>query len=342
MKTKTLGELAEHVGGKVVGDPNIVITAAATLEDAHGGEISFLANPKYRKHLKSTKASAVVVKQVSASNSALLVVDDPYYAFTQIVILMYGHRRHKPMGLNANASIASTANIGEKTDVHEFAVIADHVQVGRRCVIYPGVYIGEGSVIGDDCILYPNVVVYDGCQIGNRVIMHANATIGEDGFGFATHKGTHYKIPHIGQVVVEDDVEIGASAAIERGTFSNTVIGEGTKIGDSVVVGHGTVIGPHCLFVPQVGIAGSTTIGSHCVAAGQVGISGHIKIGNRVTMGAQSGVISNLADDSVVFGTPAFNFADAKRAFLALRTLPELQKKIAVLEAKLSKKETKT
>ncbi len=321
MQPMTLGQLAEHVGGTVIGDPGLLIHAANTLEKAGAGEISFLANPKYRKQLCSTQAGAVVVKEEVNASRALLVVGDPYYAFTQIVILMYGHRRHRQTGISAKASIDASATIGAGTHIHDFAVVAND------------------AVIGKNCILYPNVVVYDGCRIGNRVIVHANATLAVDGFGFATHRGKHHKIPHIGGVVIEDDVEIGAGAAIERGAFSDTVVGEGTKIGDAVVVGHGTVIGPHCLFVPQVGIAGSTTIGRHCVAAGQVGIGGHLKIGNQVTMAAQAGVLSDQPDNSVVFGTPAFNFAEAKRAMLSIRSLPELMKRVKELERRLAAKD---
>ncbi len=341
MKSRTLGELARHVGGEVVGDPDIVIRAATTIEKAAEGDISFLANSKYRKHLRTTGASAVVVKDVTEAetNTALVVTDDPYYAFTQIVILMYGHRQHKQVGSSDKASIAASATIGAETQIHDFAVVDEKARIGARCMIYPGVFIGAGVKVGDDCILYPNAVVYDGSQIGDRVIIHANATIGEDGFGFATHKGAHHKIPHIGGAIIEDDVEIGASAAIERGAFSDTVIGQGTKVGDAVVVGHGTVIGPHCLFVPQVGIAGSTTIGSYCVAAGQVGINGHIKIGNRVTIGGQSGVFNSLPDDSVVLGTPAADIADSKRAYLGLRALPELRKTIKQLERRVAELE---
>ena len=339
MQAMTLGQLAAHVGGKVVGNADLLIHAANTLEKAGAGEISFLANPKYRKQLQATSASAVVVKEEVEATASLLLVGDPYYAFTQIVILMYGHRRHKQSGISAKASIDASATIGSGTHIHDFAVVSNNVTLGKNCVLYPGVFIGEQVTIGDDCVLYPNAVVYDGSRIGDRVIVHANATIGEDGFGFATHRGKHHKIPHIGGVIIEDDVEIGAGAAIERGTFSDTVVGEGTKIGDAVVVGHGTVIGPHCLFVPQVGIAGSTTIGRHCVAAGQVGIGGHLKIGNQVTMAAKSAVLSDQPDGITVFGTPAFDVADAKRAMLSIRNLPELLKRVRELERRLAKEE---
>jgi len=337
MKTRTLGELAKHVGGQVYGDPDTKISSASTLEGAGHGDISFLANQKYINQLLTTKAAAVVVSQKHVSPASLLVVDDPYYAFTRIVVLMYGYRKHRTEGISSKASIAETAVLGEETHVHNFVTISDHARIGHGCILYPGVFVGPEVEIGDDCILYPNVVIYDRCRIGNRVIIQANATVGEDGFGFSTHDGAHHKIPHIGRVLVEDDVELGSNCGIERGTLDDTVICKGTKIGDSVVIGHGTKVGPHCLLVAQVGIAGSTTLGHHCVAGGQVGIAGHIRIGNGVIMGAQSGVSGNLADGQVVFGSPAFDVKKAKRAYTLIKSLPEMRKSLRKLKEEMSK-----
>ena len=339
MKTRTLGELAEHVGGRVQGNSKVVIRSASTLEQAGDGDISFLANLKYTKYLRTTKASAVVVREELESPAALLVVEDPYYAFTQIVILMYGHRKHKKAGISTRASIAQTAFLGKDTHVHDFVTVSDNARIGDRCILYPGVFVGEDVEIGDDCILHPNAVIYERCSIGHRVLIHANATVGEDGFGFATYKGEHHKIPHIGRVIIEDEVELGAGSGIERGTFDDTVIGKGTKIGDSVVIGHGTRVGPYCLLVPQVGVAGSTTLGHHCVAGGQVGISGHLNIGNRVTIAAQSGVGSDLSDGEVVMGSPAFDANKARRALLLIRSLPDMLRSLRQLEGRMSKLE---
>ena len=336
METRTLGELAKHVGGRVYGDSNLVIRSASTLEQAVEGDITFLSNRKYTKYIRKTKATAVVVGEEFESPAALLLVDDPYYAFTQIVILIYGHRKHKKSGISIKASVSQTAVLGKNTHVHDFVTVSDNTQIGDRCILYPGVFVGENVEIGDDCILYPNAVIYERCRIGSRVIIHANATVGEDGFGFATHQGEHHKIPHIGRAILEDEVEIGAGSGIERGAFDDTVIGKGTKIGDSVVIGHGTRVGPYCLLVPQVGVAGSTTLGHHCVAGGQVGISGHLNIGNRVTMAAQSGIGSDLSDGEVVLGSPAFDANKAKRAYLLLRSLPEMHKSLRKLEERLS------
>ena len=335
MQKKTLGQLAEYVGAKIAGDPNIVIESVATLDNAGTGDISFLSNRKYENHLKTTKASAVVVKKENETTAALLIADDPYYALRQIVVLLHGHRRHKKTGVSTKASIAKTAKLGEDCNIYDFVTISDNVKIGDRCVLYPGAFVGPETKIGDDCILYPNAVVFDNCIIGDRVIIQANATVGEDGFGFATHKGQHHKIPHIGRVILEDDVEIGSNSGIERGTLDDTIIGKGTKIGDQVAIGHGTKVGPHCLLVAQVGISGSTTLGHHCVAGGQAGIVGHIKIGDGVRIAAQAGVANNVESGKALFGTPAIDANKAKRAYVMIAKLPEMRKAIREIEKQL-------
>lgn len=337
MQTKTLQELAVHVGGKVVGDGNLVIRAASTLDKAGAGEITFLSNKKYESQVQTTNASAVIVAAPMETSAALLIAEDPYYAFMQIVVLLHGHRKHPEVGISPNASISPIATIGEGCQIHPFVTISDNAAVGKNCQLYPGVFIGPDAKVGDDCILYPNAVVYDDCVLGNRVIVHSNASIGQDGFGFATHKGIHHKIPQIGRVILEDDVEIGSGAAIERGTLDDTVIGKGSKIGDSVAIGHGTKIGPHCLLVPQVGVAGSATLGHHVVLAGQVGVAGHLTIGNLVKVGAKSGVMNNVPDGATIVGTPAIDASKAKRAYSLIEYLPEMKKKIKELERQVAK-----
>lgn len=336
---KTLGELAEYVGGKVVGDPKTKITSASTLEQAVAGDISFLANNKYEKQLQTTGAGAVVVGKEYKSPAALLIADNPYYAFRQIVVLLHGHRQHKLSGVSSKTSIAKTAKIGADCQIGDFVTVSDNVKIGDRCVLYAGVFVGCETEIGDDCILYPNVVVYDKCKVGSKVIIQANATIGEDGFGFAIHQGQHHKIPHIGRTIIEDDAEIGAGCGIERGTLDDTVIGRGSKIGDLVVIGHGTKVGPHCLLVAQVGISGSTTIGGHCVVGGQVGIVGHLNIGNGVMIGAQSGVSNNIPDGKVMLGTPAIDASKTKRVYAVIQHLPEMRRDLRKIEKRLAKLE---
>jgi len=339
---KTLKELAEFVGGKVSGDGSVEINSAATLNSAGQGDITFLANKKYEKQLLTTKASAVFVDKEVESSANLIICDDPYFAFREIVVLLHGHRKHKKIGISERASVAETAVIGNDCDIHDFATVCDGAKIGDGCVLYPGVFVGENTIIGDDCILYPNVVVFDRCIVGNRVIIQANATIGEDGFGFATHQGEHHKIPHIGRAIIEDDVEIGTGSAIERGTLDDTVIGKGTKIADLVAIGHGAKIGIGCLIVPLVGISGSTTVGNYCVFGGQSGTVGHIKIGNMVRVGAQSGVINDVADGKDIFGSPAIDSDKARRAYALIGALPEMHKKIKALEKKIKKATDKT
>ncbi|MDD5327814.1 MAG: UDP-3-O-(3-hydroxymyristoyl)glucosamine N-acyltransferase [Phycisphaerae bacterium] len=335
---KTLGELAEYVGGRVVGDSSVVIKSASTLGRAGEGDISFLANDKYEKQIQTTKAGAVIVSKETPNVSApLLVAEDPYYAFMQIMVLLHGYRKHKKVGISPRAAISDTAKIGADCHIHDFVTVSDDVKVGDGCIIYPGVFIGQGAAIGNDCIIYPNVAIYDGCKIGNRVIIHANTTIGSDGFGYATHKGMHHKIPQIGVVVIEDDVEIGSCCGIERGTLSDTIIGQGSKFADLIAIGHGARVGAHCLLVSQVAVAGSTTIGHHCIAGGQVGIVGHITIGNNVTIGAQAGVINNIPDGKVVLGSPAIEADQGKRAYSMIQYLPEIRQSVRKLENQIER-----
>jgi len=336
MQEKTLSELASYVNGRVCGDPNVMIKSASTLGRASEGDISFLANSKYEKQLQTTKASAVIVGKETVSTSVpLLVADDPYYTFMQIMVLLHGHRKHEKVGISPRASISDGAKIGGDCHIHDFVTIVSGARVKDGCIIYPGVYIGQDVQIGNDCIIYPNVTLYDRCKIGNRVMINANTVIGEDGFGYASHNGIHHKIPQVGMVIIEDDVEIGACCGIERGTLGDTIIGQGSKLGDLVTIGHGARIGPHCLLVAQVGIAGSTTLGHHCVVGGQAGIVGHINIGNNVTIAAQAGVINNIDDGKAVLGAPAIDANQGKRAYSMIQYLPEMRQSIHSVQSRL-------
>ena len=335
MEKKTLGQLAEYVGGKVVGDTKVEIKSASTLNRAQRGDISFLANIKYERQLRDTKASAVIVDRQYRCNVPLLIAEDPYFAFMQIMTLLHGHRKHRKVGILKKASIHDSAKIGIDCHIHDFVVIDENAKIGNGCIIYPGVYVGENVHIGNDCIVYANAVIYDGCQIGKRVIINACATIGQDGFGFATSKGKHHKIPQIGAVTIEDDVEIGACCAIERGALGDTIIGEGAKISDMVVIGHGTKIGPHCLLVAQVGISGSTTLGHHCILGGQVGVVGHINIGNEVSVAAQSGIVNDVPNGQTILGSPAIDANVGRRAYSIIETLPDMKKEIKNLQEQI-------
>lgn len=338
IQERTLREIAAHVGGRICGDPDVAIRAAATLSEAGEGDISFLVNRKYEKQVETTQASAIIVgREVAGTRTSLLVAEDPYFAFTQVLVLLYGHRRHKAVGIGPRAFVAASAEIGRDCHIHDGATVADHVRLGRGCIVYPGAYIGEGTQIGEETVIYPNAVIYERCRIGSRVIIHANSAIGSDGFGYATHKGAHHKIPHVGTAIIEDDVEIGASCSIERGTLSDTIIGRGAKLGDLVTVGHGARIGAHCLIVAQVGIAGSTTLGHHCVIGGQVGVIGHITIGNNVTVAAQAGVANSIPDGETVAGAPAIELNQARRAYTMIPHLPQMRQDLRRLQNQLAK-----
>lgn len=339
----TIDELARRIGATVRGDGSASVSRCAGLEEAGPGDVSFLANRKYAKLLATSKAGAVVVSPADAEQApekTLLVADDPYFAFRQAVVALHGFRTHAPPGIHPQAFIDDTAIVGELCTIRPFVYIAPRARIGKRCVIYPHCYIGKDAVIGDDCILYPSVTVYDHCVLGNRVILQAGCVIGQDGFGYATHKGEHHKIPQIGNVVIEDDVEMGANCAIDRATVGSTRIGKGTKFSDLVAIGHGTAVGKHNLLVAQVGLAGSVQTGDYVVMGGQVGVAGHLKIGDMVQIAAKAGVMNDLAAKGQYGGEPALPIHDAKRNVLATMRLPEmivefrkLQKRVAELEA---------
>ena len=313
----TVDELAREIGADVVGDGSQQVTGANTLEDAGAGQVSFLANAKYVKQVDATRATAVIVAPsvaIDNENVTLLKTSDPYFAFMNAVVRLHGHRKHPHGGVHEAAHVDQTATIGENT------------------VVYPGAYVGPRARVGRDCVIYPNVTIYDDCAIGDRCIIHASTSVGTDGYGYATNKGVHHKIPQVGNVIVEDDVEIGACCSIERAALGSTVIGRGTKIDQLVVVGHGCKIGPHCLLVAQVGIAGSVTLGHHVTLAGQAGVTGHLKIGNQVTIGAQSGVMSDIGDQSTVVGSPAMPVSHARRVYMLFTQLPDLVERIKTLE----------
>lgn len=312
-----------------------IITGIGTLEDAIEGQLSFLSNPKYEKMLQTTRASAVVLKPTvdAPGHLGLIQVDDPYAAITLLIVECYGYRRHPGIPQDpTHARIAPSARIGENASIHPGVTIEDDVLVGRNAVIYPGCYIGPRARLGDDVLLYPNVVIYDDTILGNRVTIHAGTVIGEDGLGYAPVNGRWVKIPQIGIVEIADDVEIGSNCSIDRATLGKTRIGRGTKMSNLIAIGHGTHIGEDCLFVAQVGLAGSVSVGDHVTLAGQTGVVGHIRIGDRATVGARSGVINNVPDGETVLGEPAIPIRDMKRQVACLMRLPDLTDEVKALK----------
>jgi UDP-3-O-[3-hydroxymyristoyl] glucosamine N-acyltransferase len=314
-----LDELAREIGAELAGgDGGAEVSAVNTLEDAQSGQLAFLSNPRQAKQLETTRASAVIVaaatKPPPASRVALLRAADPLLAFQRAMLRLHGHRRHPFAGVHPQAHVDPAASVGEGT------------------VVYPGAYVGPAARVGRDCILYPNVTVYEGCTIGDRVVLHAGAVIGADGYAFATHGGAHHKVPQAGNVVIEDDVEVGANTCIDRAAVGSTRVGRGTKIDDLVMIGHGVRIGPNALVVAQVGIAGNVTVGAAATLAGQAGIAGNLALGEGVTVAAKSGVISDIPDGASVMGMPAMPSNHGRRVYTVFTQLPELLERVKHLE----------
>ena len=343
MTTMKLSELSDYLEQKgfpnsIDGNANLDITGVNTLHEAQIGEISFLANIKYRDQLFETKASAVIVNHEDAKPDSLTVIrcSDPYGALAATVIGIHGVRQHPQWGIDERTQISKTAKIGNNANIAPFVTIDDNVVIGDNVTIYPCCYIGYGAVIGDNVTLYPNVVIYDGSKIGNRVSLHAGTIIGQDGLGYASVNGRWMKIPQAGWAVVEDDVDMGANCAIDRATLGQTRIGEGTKFSDAVVIGHGTKVGKHNMYVAQVGLAGSVNVGDHVTMAGQVGVAGHLNIGDNVTIGAKTGIWSDLEANERYFGVPAFKWKQFWRQVAAMKEMPDALTKLRTLEKELA------
>lgn len=334
MKEMTLGELTALVGGRLDGDAGRVVCGMASLATASEREAAFLANPRYERLMPETHAAAVLVADdyagPQAPETALIRCPDAYFAYRQAMVAFYGFREAGFQGVSPRAEVHPTATLGEGVRVAAGATVCAGVTLGEGTTLYPGAFVGENCRIGRHCRLYPNVVLYDGCILGDRVTVHANSSIGQDGFGYAPHKGDdgvtrHEKIPQAGWVELEDDVEIGAGCAIDRATMGATIIGAGTKLSNLVAIGHGTKMGRHCLMVAQAGIAGSTIVGNYCVFAGQAGVVGHIRIGDGVRVGAKSGVTHDVAAGKEVLGSPAIPLAQARRAMISMSRLPQMR-----------------
>lgn len=331
--TLTLRELADFLASvgmvcTVEGDEAATVASVATLEDAGEGQISFLSNPKYEKDLIATKATAVLVRPELQPKRKmnLLRTADPYAAVTACIVRLHGYRRHPQWGVSPRAHIADGAQIGADSNIAPGVHIEADVEIGERATLYPGVYVARGCRIGREVTLFPNVVIYENCVLGDRVTIHAGTVIGEDGLGYAPINQKWVKIPQIGNVVLGDDVEIGANCAIDRATLGNTVISSGTKFSNLIAIGHGTKIGEDCLFVAQVGIAGSVTVGRHVTMAGQAGVVGHIQIGDHATVGAKAGVVNSIEPHMTVLGQPAVPINECKRQVAVTQKLPAMKK----------------
>ncbi len=338
-----LAELAKHVGGTVVGDPATEIRGVMTLAEAGPGDITFLSNPKYEKLLAETRAAAVIVSpKVKDVPRPLIVCNNPYLAFAQIVKLLLDNAPYKPKGVHPTALIGPGAVIGQDATIHPYVVIGAKTRIGDRAQIYPFSHIGDDCVLGDDVIIRSNVSIYHGTQIGNRVEIHSNASIGCDGFGWAPDGEKYYKIPQVGVTVIEDDVSIGSGCAINRAALGKTIIRKGAKLDCLVQIGHNVEVGENSILVAQVGVSGSSKLGKHVTLAGQVGVVGHINIGDNAIVGAQAGVTNDVPPNETYYWTPAIPGDLARRCAVLLHKLPEtrdtikeLLERVAALEKKL-------
>ncbi len=334
---KKLKELAEWVGGTVVGDGEVEISGVAAIEEARAGEITFIANPKYLPQLNETNASAVIVsKEVTQANTPLLCVANPYLAFAKILSLFF-QKPTNPKGSIPMPGSAPLPSWAKRSTIYPFVYIGDRCRIGDRVTLYPGVYVGEDSSIGEESILYPNVSIYPGTVIGKRVILHSGVVVGSDGFGYVKEGKKNVKIPQVGGVEIEDDVEIGANTTIDRATLGKTIIRRGVKIDNLVQVAHNVVIGEDSIIVAQVGISGSTKIGSNVTLAGQVGVADHIEIGDNVMVGAQSGVSHDLPANQAYSGSPALPHREFLRMVTVFPKLPEMRKTLIEIEKRLKK-----
>ena len=327
-----LSELAAQLGGELTGHGERIVRGVGPIESAKADEVSFLANEKYKRHVANSHAAAVIVgDDYDGPGESLIRCKDAYFAFRQVMVAFYGFRRPTFDGIDQRAAISPTASIAEGVRIGPFVTVCDGAEVGEGATLYAGAFVGPRVKIGRDCTIYPNVTIYDDCKLGDRVTVHANTSIGQDGFGYATHDGEHEKIPQAGSVELEDDVEIGACCAIDRATLGATVIGAGTKFSNNIAIGHGTKMGKHCLMVAQSGIAGSTTVGDYVVFAAQCGVVGHIRIGDGVRIGAQSGVVGDIAPGEEVLGTPHAPLSLTRRIYATFIKLPEMRTAIKKL-----------
>ena len=349
--TFSLAELAARVGGEVVGDGEMRLTGVAALEDAGPEQVSFFSNRRYRPAFLASRAGAVVVEpgEEVPAGRAVLRVGNAYLAFAKISTLFHPPRAAQPE-VAPQAVVHPSARVHPSAQLMPLCSVAAGAEIGARTLVHPGVQIGEGARVGADCVLYPNVIIRDGCLLGERVIVQGGAVIGSDGFGFAFDPEgegggpRHNKVPQIGIVVVEDDVEIGACTCIDRAALGVTRIGRGTKIDNLVMIAHNVEVGPLSLLVSQVGISGSTKLGMGVVAGGQAGIVGHLRIGDGARIAAQAGVTHDLEAGETVLGSPARPHAAAARNMASFdhlaemrRELAQLRKVVAQLKAEMGK-----
>jgi UDP-3-O-[3-hydroxymyristoyl] glucosamine N-acyltransferase len=340
MASYSLVELARLVGGEVIGDASVEITGVAGIKEAHEGDITFLANPKYESYLATTQASAVIAAGNGGSPKPVIKVANPYLAFLKVMSLFTGETPgQRQLGVHPTATIAASASIGADVSIGAYCFVGENVRIGDRTTILPLVCLCDDAMVGADCLVYPHVTIRERCEIGDRVILHAGAVIGADGFGYAKDGEANRKIPQIGIVKIEDDVEIGANTTIDRATTEVTLIRRGAKIDNLVQIAHNVVVGEHSILAAQVGVSGSTQIGKNVTVAGQAGLVGHIHIGDNAMIGAQGGVTKSVPADTKVSGYPAREHSCARKIYALWARLPELFREVKNLAKRVEELE---
>ncbi len=334
-------KIAEFLDGELTGDPEVLVTNVSAIEDGKKGTLSFLSNPKYEKYLYTTRSSVVLINkslQVSKGIKPVLIrVDDAYKAFAMLLDL-YVQNLPEKSGTDKPAFISPTASLGGENYIGAFAFIGENAIIGKGAKIYPQVYIGDNARIGDNTIIYPGVKIYHDCIIGADCIIHSGTVIGSDGFGFAPQQDKSYKkIPQIGNVILEDDVEIGSNVSVDRATMGSTIIRKGSKLDNLIQIAHNVEIGKNSIVTAQAGIAGSSKLGSECMIGAQAGLVGHIQLASGVKVAAQSGVTNNVEKEgTVIMGSPATNFMDNKRSLAVFKNLPDMFQRLNKLEKELN------
>ncbi|MEZ4811006.1 MAG: UDP-3-O-(3-hydroxymyristoyl)glucosamine N-acyltransferase [Allomuricauda sp.] len=335
----TATQIAGILEGEVEGNPQIAVHKLSKIEEGEKGSLTFLANPKYTSYIYSTKASITIVNKdfipEQSLSTTLIKVDDAYKSFSKL-LEYYNQVKNNKVGIESPSFISQSATYGEGFYLGAFSYLGENVKIGKNAKIYPNVYIGDNVVIGNDVFVFAGAKIYSETIIGNGCVIHSGAIIGADGFGFTPNSNGEYsKVPQTGNVILEDNVDVGAGTTIDRATLGSTILRKGVKLDNQIQIAHNVEIGEHTAIAAQTGIAGSTKIGKNCLIGGQVGIVGHITIGDRVKIQAQSGIGRNVKDDEVLQGSPALNYGDYNKSYVHFKNLPKLVNKITSIEKKI-------
>ena len=333
-------QIAGFLNGTIEGDPNVKVSNFSKIEEGKPGTLTFLANLKYAHHIYNTEASIVLVnndfKPEQPIRATLVKVENAYAALAMLLNLVE-QSKSKKKGVDSTAFIAASATVSDDCYVGNFAYIGEGVKMGKNCMVYPHAYIGDHVTVGDNCVFYPHATVYENCTIGNNCILHAGSVVGADGFGFAPEGETYKKIPQLGNVIIEDDVEIGANTTIDRAVMDSTIIRRGVKLDNLVQIAHNVEVGENTVMAAQVGIAGSVKVGKHCMFGGQVGLAGHIHVADHVVFGAQCGVISDVKEPATLLGAPAINAKAFMRSSAIFNRLPDMYRQMGQMQREIER-----